>query len=82
MKAHNPSEPDSAPVVRHGYFVLQVSASREGSAAALNGVLEDLTSGGRLTFDSVADLARRLEVWADEANPSRVHENPSSPKSE
>lgn len=82
MKGHTPSDTESGPLIRHGYFVLQVSASREGSASGLNGVLEDLTTGGRLTFDSVADLARRLEVWAEEANPPRAHERPSPPKSE
>lgn len=50
--------------VRHGYFVLQVSASCEGDVHALKGVLEDLTTGEKLGFESAADLTRTVEAWA------------------
>jgi hypothetical protein len=65
---------------RHGYFVLQISTIREGEVAALSGVLEDLTTGGKLTFDSANGLARTLELWAEDAVPAKAPERmpPSS----
>ena len=68
--ASRESAPPSS--AHHGYFVLQLTTSAEGDYPGVFGVLEDLTTGGRLSFASAADLARTLEAWAGEVTRPRV----------
>jgi hypothetical protein len=51
--------------VRHGYFLLQVRTEAAEKRPALSGVLEDLRTGRRFSFDSL----ERLQALMHPAGP-------------
>lgn len=51
---------------RYGYFVLQASASGSGESGELTGVVEDLTTGAKQPFGSLAEITQMMAAWAAE----------------
>ena len=55
---------EALPRAVHGYFVLQATAAASGQGAELSGVLEDLSTGAKRSFDSAAEMTDLMMAWA------------------
>jgi len=51
---------------RYGYFVLQASALVKEDAGEFTGVVEDLTTGAKQPFGSLAEITQMMATWASE----------------
>lgn len=49
--------------IHYGYFVLQARAIRGTDGIELGGVLENLGTGEKQSFDGCDALARLIEAW-------------------
>ena len=58
------SQAPSVTPTRYGYFVLQATAQADAQGAQISGVLEDLSTGSKQTFDSAAEVAQLMSKWA------------------
>lgn len=50
--------------VTHGYWVLHTRAIQTGEAPVVAGVLEDLVTGSRQTFESLSEMSTLINAWA------------------
>jgi hypothetical protein len=57
-------EPQLDARVQYGYFVVQAKACRGPGGLAVTGVLENLGTGEKATFESSEALGRLLEAWS------------------
>lgn len=64
---------------RYGYFVLQASWSRTAGTEGgeVTGVLEDLTTGVKQPFGSIAEITRLMEAWAANSQGKRTSDQNS-----
>lgn len=56
--------PQLGPFARLGYFVLQARVTRKAEELHVTGVLENLSSGEKQSFEGCDGLARLLELWS------------------
>jgi len=62
-------EPLTKTTVHHGYFVLQARATRNPDGLEITGILENLGTGEKRTFEGCDVLARLIEDWGRRSGP-------------
>ena len=60
-------EPLIKATVQYGYFVLQARATRHPDGTEITGILENLGTGEKRSFEGCDALARLLDAWGSRA---------------
>lgn len=60
-------EPLVKATVQYGYFVLQARATRNPEGIEITGILENLGTGEKRSFEGADALARLLDAWGSRA---------------
>ena len=53
--------------VQYGYFVLQARATRNPDGIEITGILENLGTGEKRSFEGCDALARLVDAWGNRA---------------
>ena len=54
---------------RHGYFIVQARVETIGATLQLSGVVENLATGGKWTFETPHELGDLLTRWGHLVSP-------------
>ena len=60
-------EPLMKATVQYGYFVLQARATRTPDGIEITGILENLGTGEKRSFEGCDALARLVDAWGSRA---------------
>lgn len=60
-------EPLLKATVQYGYFVLQARATRNPDGIEITGILENLGTGEKRSFEGCDALSRLVEAWGSRA---------------
>jgi hypothetical protein len=65
---------------RHGYFVLQARFRAVGTEFLVSGVLENLATGDKRTFQSPEELPGLLVAWGQAGSAARTAAGSTNPQ--